>query len=165
MQWGGPSRLGPFYVLPVITPLAILGALSLVRLFHWDRVVARFAVAGMVAVSALVLVNAINGNRPYTGERQRLLSALQEGNLTSAVVFLPNLQGPWLLQPFVQARNADFNGPVVWAVDRGRAANAAVLRSFPDRQAYQAVAIGVPGTKPPNLNYTIRLEPYPRPGA
>jgi 4-amino-4-deoxy-L-arabinose transferase-like glycosyltransferase len=165
LKWGGPGRLGPFYVLPVITPLAILGAMSLLRLFHWDRTVGRLAVLGMAAVSAFVLVNTVIGNRPYTAERERLLAPVLERNLTSAVVFLPDLQGPWLLQPFVIARNAGFDGPVVWAIDRGRAANAAVLRSFPDRQAYQVVAVGVPGRKPPNLNYMTRLKPYPRPGA
>ncbi|MCA1844170.1 MAG: glycosyltransferase family 39 protein, partial [Actinobacteria bacterium] len=45
-EWGGPWRFGPFYWLPVIVPGTILGAAGFVRLWRWDRQVARLVAGG-----------------------------------------------------------------------------------------------------------------------
>jgi hypothetical protein len=47
------------------------------------------------------------------------------------------LDGPWLLQPFSLARNATFDGPVVWALDRGERRNLEVIRQLPGRTPYR----------------------------
>jgi hypothetical protein len=139
-EWGGPWRFGPFYWLPVLVPGSILGAAGFARLWRWDRLVGRVVVGGMAAVSLFVVVRAFAEHRQFGAERDRLYAApLRAATLDRAVVFLPPLDGPWLLQPFSLARNSTFDGPVVWALDRGARRNLDVVRRSPDRTPYRVV--------------------------
>ncbi|HEV3363263.1 MAG TPA: hypothetical protein VG795_03850, partial [Acidimicrobiia bacterium] len=140
-EWGGPWRFGPFYWLPVIIPGSILAAAGFARLLRWDRTVARFVAVGMVAVSVFVTGRALAEHRRFGVERDRLYAAplAAIADLDRAVVFLPPLDGPWLLQPFSLARNANFDGPVVWAVDRGAHRNLDVIERLPGRTPYRVV--------------------------
>jgi hypothetical protein len=140
-EWGGPWRFGPFYWLPVLIPGSILAAAGFDRLWRWDRSVARFVAGGMAAVSLLVVGRALADHRRLTAERDRLYAApRQVGSLGPAVVFLPPLDGPYLLQPFSGARNATFAAPVVWAVDRGPRPDLDVVLRLPGRTPYRVVA-------------------------
>jgi hypothetical protein len=138
-EWGGPWRFGPFYWLPVLIPGSILGAAGFARLRRWDRHVSRFVAAGMAAVSLFVVGRAFAEHRRLGAERDRLYAAplAAARSLDPAVVFLPPLDGPWLLQPFSLARNASFDGPVVWALDRGGRLNLEVLRRLPGRTPFR----------------------------
>jgi hypothetical protein len=139
-EWGGPWRFGPFYWLPVIIPGCILAAAGFARLWRWDRLAARLVAGGMAAVSLFVIVQALAEHRRYGAERDQLYAApLAAATLDRAVVFLPPLDGPWLLQPFSLARNATLDAPVVWAVDRGPRQNLDVIRHFPGRAPYRVV--------------------------
>ena len=139
-EWGGPWRFGPFYWLPVLIPGSILGAAGFARLWRWDRLVGRLVVGGMAAVSLFVTVRAVAEHRRFGAERDRLYAApLRAAALERAVVFLPPLDGPWLLQPFSLARNSSFDGPVVWALDRGERQNLDVVRHLPGRTPYRVV--------------------------
>jgi hypothetical protein len=161
-QWGGPWRFGPFYWLPILAPASILAAAGFRRIWRWDRLVAGFAAASLALVSGYVVFNATRINGYYTGERTRLyagpLQALELARQAPAVVFVPALQHDYLLQPFALARNSDFTGPVVWAIDRGEQANYQVLRNFPDRVPYLVVATGSHGAKAPSLNFTTSVQ-------
>jgi 4-amino-4-deoxy-L-arabinose transferase-like glycosyltransferase len=137
-EWGGPWRFGPFYWLPVLIPGVILGAAGFCRLWRWDRTVARLVAGGMAAVSLFVVGQAIAEHRHLATRRDRLYAApRQAAALAPAVVFLPPLDGPYLLQPFSLARNARFDGPVVWAIDRGERRNLDVVRRLPGRTPYR----------------------------
>ncbi|MGH9012004.1 MAG: hypothetical protein ACRDYF_19485 [Acidimicrobiia bacterium] len=140
-EWGGPWRFGPFYWLPVIIPGSILAAAGFARLWRWDPAVARFVAGGMAAVSLFVTVRAMGEHRRFGAERDRLYAAplAAAATLDRAVVFLPPLDGPWLLQPFSLARNGTLDGPVVWAVDRGARQNLDVVRRLPGRTAYRVL--------------------------
>ncbi len=141
-EWGGPWRFGPFYWLPVLVPGSILGAAGFARLWRWDRMVGRFVAGGMAAVSLFVVGRAVAEHRRIGAERDRLYAAplAAADTLQRAVVFLPPLDGPWLLQPFSLARNATFDGSVVWALDRGARQNLDVVRHLPGRTPYRVVA-------------------------
>jgi len=140
-EWGGPWRFGPFYWLPVLIPGSILAAAGFTALWRWDRPVARLVAGGMAAVSLFVVGRAFADHRRLTAERDRLDAAPREAApLGPAVVFLPPLDGPYLLQPFSQARNATFDGPVVWAIDRGPRPNLDVVLRLPGRTPYRVVA-------------------------
>jgi hypothetical protein len=100
--------------------------------------VARLVAAGMATVSLFVVARAVADHRRLAAERERLYAApIETARLDRAVVFLPPLDGPYLLQPFSLARNATFDGPVVWAVDRGPRQNLDVVRHLPDRTPYR----------------------------
>jgi hypothetical protein len=168
-EWGGPWRFGPFYWMPVLIPGSILGAAGFARLWRWDRLVGRLVAGGMVALSLFVTVRAVVEHRRFGAERDRLYAGpLQALTLDQAVVFLPPLDGPWLLQPFSLARNATFDGPVVWALDRGDRLNFDVVRHLPGRTPYRVV-MPVPTRPSPTKLQRLavvggRLVPAPGPG-
>lgn len=105
-----------------------------------DPVVARFVAGGMAALSLLVTARALGEHQRFGGERDRLYAAPLAAavKLDRAVVFLPPLDGPWLLQPFSLARNASFDSRVVWAIDRGPVQNLEVARHL-GRTPYRVV--------------------------
>ena len=140
-EWGGPWRFGPFYWLPVIVPGSILGAAGFSRLRRWDRQTARFVAGGMTVLSLFVAGRALAEHQRYRAVREHLYAAPRAAvaDLEQAVVFLPPLDGPYLLQPFSLARNATFDGPVVWAVDRGARRNLDVVQRLPGRTAYRVL--------------------------
>jgi 4-amino-4-deoxy-L-arabinose transferase-like glycosyltransferase len=140
-EWGGPWRFGPFYWLPVIIPGSILAAAGFARLWRWDPAVARFVAIGMAVVSLFVTVRAVGEHQRLGARRDRLYAAplAAAATLDRAVVFLPPLDGPYLLQPFSLARNATFDGPVVWALDRGARQNLDVVRQLPGRTPYRVI--------------------------
>jgi hypothetical protein len=151
-EWGGPWRFGPFYWLPVLVPASILGAAGFARLRRWDRLAARCVAGGMAMVSLFVVVRALAEHRQYGAVRDRLYAAplAAAADLDRAVVFLPPLDGPYLLQPFSLARNATFDGPVVWAVDRGPRRNLDVVQRLPGRTPYRVLP-GVTHRSPTQL--------------
>ncbi|HEV7865694.1 MAG TPA: glycosyltransferase family 39 protein, partial [Acidimicrobiia bacterium] len=151
-EWGGPWRFGPFYWAPLIVPGSILGAAGFARLWRWDRLVGRIVAGGMAAVSLFVVVQAFGGHRQFQTERDRLYAAALQvpPQAGRAVVFLPPLDGPWLLQPFSLARNATFEAPVVWALDLGEGPNLEVVRHLPGRTPYR-VAPGATRRSPTTL--------------
>lgn len=161
-QWGGPWRFGPFYWILVLAPACILGAAGFRRLWRWDTRVAATAAAALFLVSTFVVGNAVRINSHFGQERARLYTAPRKAEELArqkpALVFLPDLQFEYLLQPFALARNASFDGPVVWAIDRGPTANREVARRFPDRVAYLVVAHGFHGKTAPSLHFTTSLE-------
>jgi hypothetical protein len=155
-EWGGPWRFGPFYWLPVLVPASILGAAGFARLWRWDRLTGRIVAGGMAAVSLFVIVRAVADHRRFVAERERLFAGPLDAaaRLDRAVVFLPPLDGPWLLQPFSMARNADFDQPVVWAIDRGERQNLDVARNLPGRTPYR---VAVPRAATPAPTELQRL--------
>jgi len=158
-EWTGPWRFGPYYWIAILAPLSILGAAGLRRLRRWDRVVGSVVAVGACLVSALVVARAIGIHLLFTAERQRVQEAARAASdLNGAVVFLPQLQGGWLLQPFSLARNASFNGPVIWALNRGDRSNLEVLEQFPGRTPYRVVARGSRNPHPPDLGFHTTLE-------
>src|SRR5204862_6184161 len=110
---------------------------------RWDRTVARLVAGGMAAVSLFVIGRAFADHHRLTAERDHLDAApRQAAALGPAVVFLPPLDGPYLLQPFSLARNSSFDGPVLWAIDRGPRPNLEVVLRLPGRTPYRVVQRG-----------------------
>lgn len=148
-QWEGPWRIGPYYYLPVLVPLVVLGAKGFVRFWRWDRLLAGLAFVGMLAVSGSVAVRALDYQVRRTDEVRRLQAPLAAVPSEPAVVFLPSEH---LLLPFTEGRNVSLDQPVLWAVDRGTAPNLRVLDSFPGRTPYL-----VEGGETPELRQLAQL--------
>lgn len=158
-EWGGPERMGPFYYLLLVAPITVLGARGLARLWHWDRRLTVVALVGMVGLSGWVVGEAVLENRRFTAERRQLYGPLLDQELDNALVFLPGLQGPWLMQPFALARNGPtLEGPVLWALDRGHERNLEVAAEFPDRTPYLLGAEGEHRAVRPTLDFETHLE-------
>ncbi|MDP9441897.1 MAG: glycosyltransferase family 39 protein, partial [Actinomycetota bacterium] len=148
-QWEGPWRIGPYYYLPVLIPLVVLGAKGFVRFWRWDRLLAGLTCVGMLAISGFVAVRALEYQVRRTEEVRRLQAPLEAVPSDRAVVFLPSEH---LLLPFTEARNASLDQRVLWAVDRGTSPNLRVLDSFPGRTPYL-----VEGGETPELRELAQL--------
>lgn len=146
-QWEAPWRIGPYYYLPVVVPLAILGAGGFSRLWHFDRRLASLALVGMTAVSGFVLQGALRDQRDRTAVTEALHRPVEAAPLDNAIVFLPQYR-PHLMQPFTKLRNPSLDQNVLWALDRGDEANLRVLDLFPQRTPY-LLSEGVPGVLQP----------------
>jgi hypothetical protein len=158
LSWGAPFSLGPYYWMPVLLPLAVLGARGHRLLADREACVARAAVIGMVVLSAAVTAGALRTGHHYSESDQRVWATLRAAHLTRAVVFLPERQ---LGHPFQQARNRDgFDGEVVWALDRGDCGNAEVLEALPPRRAYRLAIRGHYRARPPDPAFEVVLRPY-----
>ena len=151
--------LGPFYFVPVLVPVTFLAARHFTDLWQRDRPLAGLALAGMVAVSGYLLVQALEVNLQLSSEDRRLYRPITAGRLERAVVFVPPIYGPHLLHPFAWLRNGPgYDGPAVYALDRGDDQNLTLLRDFPGRAPYRFRLSGRYRASPPDPALTTSLE-------
>ena len=154
------SLIGPFYHFDLLVPLAAFGALGIVAASDWlrarlslryDPTVARVglatllvvATAGGVAAQADALAGPVERNQPYTERYERAYEPFEDRTFENAVVFVPDPYGPWLNHPFQSLRNdPDFDGPVVYALQRDADSRFAVVDAYPDRQLHRYVVRG-----------------------
>ena len=162
--FGAPRYLGPYYYLPTLAPIVVLGAAGFGRLWRADHLVAAIAVVGMVGLSVFVAGRTIRTDARLSADDRRLNQGLADAHLDHALVFLPELAGPELLIPFGTALNHyGYSGRVVYALDQGPQADAVVAADFPDRRPYLLVVSGTYRAQPPDPALTSRLEPLPAP--
>jgi hypothetical protein len=119
MSTGAPL-FGPQYYLPMIAPMVVLGATTLVTLWNRQRVLAGALVIIMVALSANYFKDKINLNRilsVHFFEKQH--DAIDRFHGDNALVFVSVID-PFLLTdlPFA-ANNPQLTGSELYAVDRG----------------------------------------------
>ena len=160
--FGAPRYLGPYYYLPALAPIVVLGAAGYTKLWRTDRLVAALAAIGMAALSLFVVARTIHTDALLSADDRRLNHALTSAHLNHALVFLPPLAGPELLIPFGTAMNHyGYTGNVVYALDQGPAADAVVAADFPDRRPYLLVVTGAYRSDPPDRTLTSYLQPLP----
>jgi len=158
--WGAPWYLGPYYYTPTFAGIAILGAGGYVMFFRDYRRIAAAALACMVLLSAFVVGQAMVKNWRLSQDDRRLNAALIGHHPHHALVFLPALYGPHLLHPFASAANTwDTTGDLIYAIDRGDAANAAVAADYASRTPYLLTISGQYRATPPDPTLTSTLEP------
>jgi hypothetical protein len=160
--FGAPRYLGPYYYVPTLAPIVVLGAAGCGRLWRADRLVAGIAAVAMVGLSVFVAGRTIRTDARLSADDRRLNHGLTNAHLDHALVFLPELAGPELLVPFGTAMNHyGYSGRVVFALDQGPRADAIVAADFPDRRPYLLVVSGTYRAQPPDPALTSRLEPLP----
>jgi len=143
----------------VLACITLLAARGFGGLWRHDRVMAAMAVAAMVMVSGYLLAEALRVNLRLTEEDRRLYAPVASENLDRALVLVPPMWGPHLLHPFAWLRNeADYDGPTVFALDRGEPANLALLDSFPLRVPYRLRVHGSYRASPADPALTSSLE-------
>ena len=158
--FGAPRYLGPYYYFPALSPIVVLGAAGLAKLWQADRLVASVAAVGMVALSVFVTARTVRTDARLSADDRRLNHGLTSAHLDRALVFLPELAGPELLVAFGTAMNHyGYTGRVVYALDQGPEADAAVAADFPDRRPYLLLVSGVYRSDPPDRTLTSYLQP------
>ena len=154
------SFLGPFYFLPVLVPVTLLAARGFTDLWRHDRLMAGTALAIMAAVSGYLLVRAVGVNLDLTADDRRLHAAVANADLDRSIVLLPPLYGPTILHPFAWFWNTpEDDARTIYALDRGDAANLALLRDYPDRKPYRLrVVESHLRANPPDPRFRTALE-------
>ena len=118
MALGAPLG-GPLYYLPMVVPIVVLGATTLVACWRWKPAVAVLVGIVMVVVSAPKLRDRLDVNRglskvPY-GNVHRVLGDFDEKN---ALVFVPVGSDPFLLTgPPFAANSPTLDGDPLYAAD------------------------------------------------
>jgi hypothetical protein len=129
--------LGPFYYLPVLAPLAILGAQGLRNLFKRHLGMAQFVSVIMILVNCGLLFWHLTQGYARTRENQIIYRPFVEQKLDQALVFVPPLVEPFLFSAFPYLINTPtLDRPVLYALNRDYQ-NFALLDAYPERTAYR----------------------------
>jgi hypothetical protein len=143
-QWPGVQLFGPFYLLPALLPLVLLGAAGLTALARgsgaedrWARPAAAVAVVAMVVLTALAIPDKVSGNLAVRDDFRALQRFVDERDLGRAVLLLPARGdlGFNSTTPFLE-NGASLDQPVLYAEDRG-GANFELIDDHPDRTLYR----------------------------
>lgn len=136
LMGAGAPLGGPQYYMPMLAPVIVLGATTLVACWRWRAFVAVAIAVALVVVSVRVILDRARVNRDYSAAYtavQRVLGSLDDPN---ALVVVPVederilLTGP----PFAMNRH-DLDGPRRYAADLGPAVVDLVART--DRTPYR----------------------------
>lgn len=140
--WDGALFLGPFYYLPMVAALAIPAGVALDDLWHWRPPLAAVAAVGSAALVVALVAPRLAEQHERSEQRSEVADAVADEVESPALVFIPPLYGPFLQNPLSFLRNsAEIGGPVVYALDRGDAANDKVRAAHPTRRAYRLVLV------------------------
>jgi len=159
--WDGALFLGPYYYFPMVAALAIAAAVTLGELWRRRPLSGLVAAAGAVVLSAAVAVPALRDQLDRTSQRVAVADAVAANVGHDALVFVPPLYGNYLQNPFSFLRNtAELDGEIVYALDRGDAANRAVQAAHRARTAYRLV-LGNGWSDQPGFQPDVRIERLP----
>lgn len=152
------SQFGPFYHFDLLVPLSIFAAVGIVassraippvrtglRERYSARVAKGLLVGSFVVCAVLVvLVNSavvsapLERNAANTDKYENAYEPIVEASFDDALVFIPTPYGDWQNHPFQYLRNdPGFDGPVVYALDRGPEDDFAVVDEYPNRTVYR----------------------------
>ncbi|MFC7155086.1 glycosyltransferase family 39 protein [Halomarina halobia] len=147
--------LGPYYHFDVLLPLSAFAAAGAVRGMRLLRrtatarlspAAARAVVLVVLLVGAPVVVAAERGaladpvaeNRLRTENLGTAYEPIERTAFARALVFVPTPYGAWSAHPFQHLRNdPGFDGPVIYAQDRGPARDLKTIDAAGDRALYR----------------------------
>jgi hypothetical protein len=138
MLWDITKYVGPFYYLPMALVMALAIGVGIMRLTRHrrGRIVALTALLALV--SLITLIPAIHTNEHRTAQR-RVIDDLVHARLDHAgrsILFLPDIDGAYLQNPFSFLRNPpSYDGRVLYAV-HGSNHEFDVLDDHPGRTPY-----------------------------
>ena len=152
--WGGTRYLGPYYLLPLLIPCSVLGAVGLEVVASRSRLACCVAVVAAATISSMTITQALKANDALNADNGALAAAVaSQGNALVFVDTYPN----YLQHPSAVVANASPpGGRTVYAIDRGQA-DFAVARAFPHRNLYRLQMLGEYGHTP-HKGFGARLE-------
>ncbi|HEX2023690.1 MAG TPA: glycosyltransferase family 39 protein [Acidimicrobiales bacterium] len=160
LRGGLSSFLGPFYLMPVLVPLTFVAAKGFAALWRHDRFLGTAALVAMLVVSGYLLSRALPVNLRFSAEDRRIYASIASARLDRALVLVPPLYGPQLLHPLAFLQNdADYDGRIVYALDRGERGNLRLLDDFPGREVFKLRFHGRYRANPIDRGLRTSLEP------
>lgn len=152
--WGGIRYIGPFYLMPILIPLTILGANGLSALRAQATWRAAITLVAAIAISGITLGYSIAGNAGFHADNSTLdKTVAAQGRSLMFVSEYPS----YLQHPTAVISNATPpGGRTVYALQRG-SDDFTVLRSYPGRPLYRLRLLGEYGQRP-NKNFGARIE-------
>ena len=136
--WGGTAMVGPFYFMPLVVPLALLGAegLSAIARRPTGRVA---AVMGLVAVTLAVAIPTMAGDARASRQDGALLALARRAPAWAggpALVFVPG-QDSFVMHPVnVLGNGWRIGGPVAFAAATGTGSDVEAARAMPGRAPF-----------------------------
>jgi hypothetical protein len=152
--WGAVRYLGPYYLMPLLIPLCILGALGLAEIAAAGLWRAASAVGLAAAVSGVALVPALRSDLALSADNAQLAQAVS--NQGRSLVFVDTYPSYLQHPTSVISNRFPVGGKTVFALARGRD-DFSVLRRFPGRALYRLRLLGEYG-KLPHSRYGAQLE-------
>ena len=153
--WGGTRYVGPFYFLPVVVPVAVLGARALGELRRWRPEAAVLAGLAVVCVTAVTMFVVVDENRAFTRRNQAIVELVAGAGESPKLVYAA-MPTPFLMHESpVIANRWDLSGPVVYALARGDG-DLAVAGLHPDRTYYHLDLVAA--YRRPGERFAARLE-------
>ncbi|SDN77053.1 hypothetical protein [Geodermatophilus sp. DSM 45219] len=136
-QWDGLALFGPFYWLPVVVPLVVLGAAGLVRVARRNRPAAAGLVVVMAVLTALAVPGPVAGHRAVSGQYRAVQQVVADADLDDALLFLPRRGDLGFVSstPFLE-NDPSLRQPVLYAEQRG-GADLALAERFPGRSLHR----------------------------
>lgn len=132
--WGGIRYVGPFYLMPLMIPLVLLGARGVLDLAARRRRIAAGAAVVGIAASVVALVVALPANATFNRRDTRLAAAVHA--LPGRPLVLVDTDPRYLMHPSSLVANPpELDGKTLYAVRQG-AADLQVVADHPDRPAY-----------------------------
>jgi hypothetical protein len=138
-QWDGASFLGPYYYLPMLAPLAILGGFGLEQLLIRSRRGGALAAVLSVLVSLPIGVHAFRTNVDRTRNRKVVADAIKQSvPAKNSLLLVPPVWGPHLQHPFSFLRNdAVTSGKLLSALSGNLGSVSEAIRLHPGRSLYR----------------------------
>jgi 4-amino-4-deoxy-L-arabinose transferase-like glycosyltransferase len=153
--WRGTRYVGPFYFLPVVVPVAVLGARALGDLSRWRRGAAAVAGVAIVTVTGATMAALVDDNRAFTRRNEAIVDLVDSPEGSPKLVFAA-MPTPFLMHESpVIANRWDLSGPVVYALARGDV-DLDVARLRPDRSYYRLDVMAA--YQRPGERFSARLE-------
>lgn len=133
---GATNGIGPHYYVPTFLAVGLLAARGIVDLLDRTRLPTWGLAAVLVLATAWALPDKLKVQRDVTDYHRAAKAAIPD-DLDNAVVAVEYGGRPYLLSrfPFL-VTDADLEGDVIYAVDRGPA-NTELARMFPGRAVYR----------------------------
>ena len=141
--WKGDEYLGPFYCIPMLIPITLLGTWGLARIMGWRPIVALTILLVMLVIDARLMLTYIDRNFAYTQEQRTIYQPFMQHRLANALVFVPPILGEYLLPPFaLLANNPSLDGPILYALNKGNT-NLALIDKYGGRTPYKFIFNGL----------------------
>ena len=153
--WGGTRYVGPFYYLPLVVPVAVLGARAVGDLRRWRPGAAVLAGLAVVSVTAATMFVVVDENLAFTRHSRAIVELVAGAEGSPKLVFAAT-STPFLMHESpVIANRWDLSGPVVYAVARGDG-DLEVARLHPDRSYFHLDLVAA--YREPDERFAARLE-------